>query len=95
VAAHVALGLEGLSRTDLIVDEDGTVWFLEINVAPGMTETSLLPLAAEAGDEPADALYLRLIERALLGDVLRPGGARNRGAGRPAAGPGPAAGSGL
>ena len=45
MAAHRALGLAALSRTDLIVDADGTRWFLEVNVAPGMTETSLLPQA--------------------------------------------------
>lgn len=46
--AHVALGLRDLSRSDLIVDSAGEVWFLEVNVAPGMTETSLFPLAVEA-----------------------------------------------
>jgi D-alanine-D-alanine ligase len=46
--AHRALGLRDLSRSDLIVDSDGTVWFLEVNVAPGMTETSLVPLSVEA-----------------------------------------------
>jgi D-alanine-D-alanine ligase len=46
--AHHALGLRDLSRSDLIVDADGTVWFLEVNVAPGMTETSLVPLSVEA-----------------------------------------------
>ncbi|MWA01407.1 D-alanine--D-alanine ligase [Actinomadura sp. LD22] len=45
VTAHRALGLRDLSRTDLIVDPDGEVHFLEVNVAPGMTETSLLPRA--------------------------------------------------
>ncbi|GAA0270637.1 D-alanine--D-alanine ligase [Actinomadura nitritigenes] len=45
VTAHRALGLRDLSRTDLIVDADGEVHFLEVNVAPGMTETSLLPRA--------------------------------------------------
>jgi D-alanine-D-alanine ligase len=48
VAAHQALGLRELSRSDLIVDDDGTVWFLEVNVAPGFTETSLVPLSVEA-----------------------------------------------
>ncbi|GAA0575075.1 D-alanine--D-alanine ligase [Kribbella sandramycini] len=48
VTAHVALGLRDLSRSDLVVDADGVPWFLEVNVAPGMTETSLVPLAAEA-----------------------------------------------
>lgn len=50
ITVHAALGLSDLSRSDVIVDSDGTVWFLEVNVAPGMTETSLMPQAiAEAG----------------------------------------------
>ncbi|AVH61703.1 MULTISPECIES: D-alanine--D-alanine ligase family protein [Streptomyces] len=50
VAAHEALGLLDLSRTDAIVTEDGEVFVLETNVAPGMTETSTYPMAlAEAG----------------------------------------------
>ncbi len=40
-------GAAGLSRSDLILDADGA-HFLEVNVAPGMTETSLLPQATEA-----------------------------------------------
>ncbi|MPZ61170.1 MAG: D-alanine--D-alanine ligase [Propionibacteriales bacterium] len=48
VTAHEALGLRDISRSDLIVDEDGQVWFLEVNVAPGMTETSLVPLSVQA-----------------------------------------------
>jgi D-alanine-D-alanine ligase len=48
VAAHEALGLRDLSRSDLIVDADGVVWFLEVNVAPGLTETSTVPLSVQA-----------------------------------------------
>ncbi|HET8603657.1 MAG TPA: D-alanine--D-alanine ligase [Marmoricola sp.] len=48
VAAHTALGLRDLSRSDLIVDADGEVWFLEVNVAPGLTETSTVPLSLAA-----------------------------------------------
>ena len=51
VAAHEALGLRDLSRSDLIVDADGAVWFLEVNVAPGLTETSTVPLSV-AGRRP-------------------------------------------
>jgi D-alanine-D-alanine ligase len=47
VTAHRALGLRDVSRTDLIV-EDGRAFFLEVNVAPGMTETSTLPMAMES-----------------------------------------------
>ena len=48
VTAHTALGLRDLSRSDLIVGPDGEVLFLEANVAPGMTDTSTLPMAVEA-----------------------------------------------
>lgn len=57
VLAHRELGLQHLSRTDIIIDAGGTPWFLEVNVAPGMTETSLLPQAAQAAHQPADQLY--------------------------------------
>jgi D-alanine-D-alanine ligase len=48
VTAHTALGLRDLSRSDLIVDDGGRVWFLEVNVAPGLTETSTVPLSVQA-----------------------------------------------
>lgn len=48
VAAHEVLGLRDLSRSDLIIDPDGVVWFLEVNVAPGFTETSTVPLSIQA-----------------------------------------------
>jgi D-alanine-D-alanine ligase len=43
-----ALGLRALTRVDLIVDEAERPWVLEVNVSPGMTETSLVPMAAQA-----------------------------------------------
>ena len=64
LVAHRRLGLRDLSRTDLVVDAKGTPWFLEVNVAPGLTETSLLPQAAEAAGLPAGDLYRALVERA-------------------------------
>jgi len=45
---HEVLGLASLSRTDAIVSPDGEVHFLEVNVSPGMTETSMFPMAVEA-----------------------------------------------
>lgn len=55
VAAHEALGCRGASRVDLMLDERGAPYVLEVNTIPGMTETSLLPkIAASAGmDFPA------------------------------------------
>lgn len=55
VAIHSLLGLRHISRIDVIVDAEGTVWFLEANMLPGLTETSLVPQAIEAaGLELAD-----------------------------------------
>ena len=62
---HVLLGLRDWSRTDLIVDSDGTAWFLEVNVAPGMTETSLFPQALAAADESLGSLVRDLTEAAV------------------------------
>jgi D-alanine-D-alanine ligase len=67
VAAHTALGLRHLSRVDLIVDKAGTPWFLEANVLPGLTETSLLPQALEAAGHDLGSVYAALAETAIRG----------------------------
>jgi D-alanine-D-alanine ligase len=64
LTAHSILGLRDLSRTDLIIDEAGTAYFLEANVSPGMTETSTFPLALEAAGQPFGDACLRLLELA-------------------------------
>lgn len=67
VAAHRALGLRDVSRIDLMVDGQGRVLFLEANSAPGMTETSLLPMAVAAAGldlgEVVRDLVVRAVER--------------------------------
>jgi D-alanine-D-alanine ligase len=65
VAAHRLLGLRDVSRTDAIVDRDGTVHFLEVNSSPGLTETSLLPMAIDAAGRSLGDIYAGLIERAV------------------------------
>ncbi|ROQ37081.1 D-alanine-D-alanine ligase [Frondihabitans sp. PhB188] len=65
VAAHEALGLRHLSRVDLIVDAAGTPWFLEVNVLPGLTETSLVPLALEAAGYDLGWVYAELAQKAI------------------------------
>lgn len=62
--AHASLGLRDLSRSDMIVDGNGTVWFLEVNVAPGMTETSLVPLSIEAAGLDLGKMFASLAQRA-------------------------------
>lgn len=64
LTVHRTLGLGNVSRTDLILTADGMPWFIDVNVVPGMTETSLLPIAAEAaGDLPG--LYDALVHSPL------------------------------
>lgn len=65
VAAHRELGLSDISRTDFIVDAEGVPQFLEVNVAPGMTESSLFPQAALADDYNLVQLYSDLVTKAL------------------------------
>ena len=65
VTAHQALRLRHFSRVDLIMDAKGTFWFLEANVTPGMTETSLLPQAVQADGASLPESYLSLVEAAL------------------------------
>jgi D-alanine-D-alanine ligase len=64
LTAHRVLGLRDLSRSDLIVDENGVPWFLEVNVAPGLTETSLVPLAIEQSGRTLGEVMTDLVVRA-------------------------------
>ena len=63
--AHRALGLRHLSRVDIIVDGAGTPWFLEANVLPGLTETSVLPQALEAAGHDLGWVYSALADAAI------------------------------
>jgi D-alanine-D-alanine ligase len=65
LAAHRLLGLRDVSRTDAVVDADGRVQVLEVNVSPGLTETSLLPTAVRTAGMELGALYGALVERAI------------------------------
>ncbi len=64
--AYATLGLRGVARADFIVDERGTPWFLEINTIPGMTATSLTPMAAGA----TGLSFEDIVESALKGAQL-------------------------
>jgi D-alanine-D-alanine ligase len=60
-----ALGCEGFARVDLLCDRaTGELTILEVNVVPGMTETSLLPQAAEEAGHSFDDVVARLVELA-------------------------------
>lgn len=65
LSAHQILGLRHLSRIDIIIRPDGVPVFLEGNVAPGMTETSLVPLALEAAGLPLGEVFASLVDACL------------------------------
>jgi D-alanine-D-alanine ligase len=67
ITAGAAIGTRHLWRADMIVDAAGTPWLLEIDTCPGMTETSLAPLAAEAAGITFPDLCRALVEIALDG----------------------------
>jgi D-alanine-D-alanine ligase len=67
------LGLYGFGRVDLMLEEQsGELYVLEANAIPGLTETSLLPQAAEAAGVDFDALVARILELALERDKRTP-----------------------
>ena len=66
LATYRLLGLEGFGRVDLMVEEStGELYVLEANAIPGLTETSLLPQAAEAAGIDFDRLVDRILALAL------------------------------
>jgi D-alanine-D-alanine ligase len=69
---HRLLGLRHLSRIDFIVDSDGTPWFFDANVLPGLTETSTVPQAIEASGHYLGDVYSTLAHLALRGRLVAP-----------------------
>ena len=63
LATYRALGCTGFARVDLILAADGP-WVLEANAIPGLTDTSLLPQAAEAAGMSFEALVERIVSLA-------------------------------
>ncbi|MEK7620405.1 MAG: D-alanine--D-alanine ligase [Patescibacteria group bacterium] len=66
LTAHAMIGARHLSRTDMIVDKQGDIWFLEINTIPGLTSASLTPKAMNAAGLRLEDLLTVWIE-----DVLK------------------------
>lgn len=65
VTAYEAIGARHISRADLIVDDRGVPWLLELDTCPGLTDTSLVPLSARAAGLEFGALCERLLALAL------------------------------
>ncbi len=64
---YQVMGFRGFGRIDMIIDADDQVWVLEINPIPGMTDTSLLPKAAQAAGLSFDDVIERVLGEAALG----------------------------
>jgi D-alanine-D-alanine ligase len=70
LAAYRLLDCQGFARVDLMLDAGGVPQLLEINTVPGLTETSLLPQAAEAAGISFDELVGRVLELAVAGSSV-------------------------
>lgn len=65
--SYSALGCRGAARVDIIIDKKGAPQVLEVNTIPGLTETSLLPMAARAGGMSYSKLVKEILKGARLG----------------------------
>jgi D-alanine-D-alanine ligase len=65
--AFLAVGCSGWGRVDLLLDAAGEPWLLEVNTAPGMTDHSLVPMAARAAGLSYEDLCLKILEGAHVG----------------------------
>lgn len=63
--AHDVLGLSDISRMDFIIDKEGTCWFLEASVMPGLTETSTVAIAIDHAGYDLGAICRGLAEAAI------------------------------
>lgn len=66
VRASLSLGCSGVSRVDFRLDPANEPWCLEVNTIPGMTPTSLVPMAAKAAGMSYDQLVQRMLDLAVL-----------------------------
>lgn len=65
VQACEVLGVAGWARVDLLVDDRGSPWLIEVNTVPGMTDHSLVPMAARVAGLEFDDLVWRILETSL------------------------------
>ena len=68
--AFRAVGCQGWGRVDFLMDDAGAHYFLEVNTSPGMTDHSLVPMAAKAAGISFDALVIKILATTLVDDNL-------------------------
>jgi D-alanine-D-alanine ligase len=72
LGAYETCGAEGWGRADFMMDKTGRPLLLEINTIPGMTDHSLVPMAAKAAGFDFDELVWRVLETSLVRTPIRP-----------------------
>jgi len=65
IAAFKVVGAKGWGRVDAMLDSDGQFRLLEVNTVPGMTEKSLVPMAARAAGYSFEQLVIKILEQAI------------------------------
>ncbi len=66
--AFRALGCKTWGRVDVMQDSEGNFWLLEVNTVPGMTDHSLVPMAAKAAGISFEELVVRILKDTLTSD---------------------------
>jgi D-alanine-D-alanine ligase len=69
--AFRAVAASGWGRVDFMCDHNGRPYLIEVNTVPGMTDHSLVPMAARAAGIDFDALVLRILEGSFMRDGMR------------------------
>lgn len=70
LAAFEALGASGWGRVDFMVDNAGAPWLIELNTVPGMTDHSLVPMAAKQAGIDFDTLVMKILETSTGGGAV-------------------------
>jgi D-alanine-D-alanine ligase len=65
LSAYRALGASGWGRVDIMCDHDGSPWVIELNTVPGMTDHSLVPMAAKAAGLTFGEMVIKILESTL------------------------------
>ena len=70
--AFAAVGCKGWGRVDAMMDGDGKFWLLEVNTVPGMTDHSLVPMAAKAAELDMQKLVVSILNGMVLDNAIGP-----------------------
>jgi D-alanine-D-alanine ligase len=77
LAAFTAVGAHGWGRVDFMLDAQGQPWFIEVNTVPGLTDHSLVPMAARASGLDFTRLVLQILDSSYRNDAHTPSGGQH------------------